>query len=66
VSGELVSVTVELRDGRRFDLTHVPPDEAVAYLIASGIQPQDILRTVHIVRGPVGAEAVQMTRRTTN
>lgn len=49
---EVVSITVETRDGRTFDITRVPPEDVITFLRETcKVQPSDILRTVHLVRG---------------
>lgn len=45
-------IVVELQDGRKFDITHLPPGEAVDYLRAQGIKLGQIKNTIHHISGP--------------
>jgi hypothetical protein len=46
-------IIVELHDGRKFDITHLPPGKAVPYLRGQGIQLADIKNTIHHLSGPI-------------
>jgi hypothetical protein len=48
----VVAVIVELRDGRRLDITGKDPAAAVDYLRAQGVAPADIKNTWHTLGRP--------------
>lgn len=50
-----VRVTVELHDGRTFDLTGLSADEGVALLQTAGVRLPDIKNTWHVIRSATTA-----------
>lgn len=55
-------IVVELQDGRTFDITHLPPGEAVAYLRAQGVKLGEIKNTLHYLSGAVGTAVATVHR----
>lgn len=51
VKPETVSVTVELLDGRKLEITGMDPEAAIDWLAAQGVTPGTIKQTVHVIRG---------------
>lgn len=47
---DVVSITIELHDGRVIDVTHLPPTAIVDHLRALGVRLDDIKNTIHRIR----------------